>query len=759
MVPVIAGHTQHAEEKPMTPRHQSLLSKSSTISALSLMVLFGVTGCSGDSTTLPSSSTPSVPAAATSLGQAVSVATNVIRGTVTSSTGPEAGVWVIAETHELPTRFAKIVVTNDEGQYLLPELPVANYDIWVRGYGLVDSAKVQARPGATLDLNATIAPDAAAAAEYYPAGYWLSLLEIPDASQFPGTGPEGNGINPLVKHQADFIRQVTSGGCIVCHQIGNKATRTIPDLFNGFDTSAAAWARRIQSGQAGGFMTRTLTGMGLEATTQMFGDWTDRIAAGELPPAPARPQGLERNVVITEWDWAEETGYMHDLVSTDRRNPAINSYGKLYGAMEESKDYLPVLDPVTHTIDRIPLTLMDENAGPVSGPPMAESPYYGNDVNWDSRANVHNPMLDGQGRVWITARVRDRDNPDFCKAGSMHPSAQAYPTEFNGRQLGMVDPATGEYHHIDTCFGTHHLMFAEDGNDTLWTSGGGEVIGWLNTRQYLETGDYEAAQGWTPFILDTNGNGQRDAFVGADDSPDPAKDTQIFPGFGFYAVNPAPDGSIWGSILGFPGAVARLVPGNDPTNTALVEYFEVPVDDTGAPIEGFSPRGMDVDREGVVWAAMASGHLASFDRRKCTAPLNGPEARGQHCPEGWSFHTEPLPQFKNLDRSGSSEGSYFTWVDQFDTLGLGANTPINTGNQSGALLAFNEGEFVRLTVPYPLGFYTKWLDGRIDDAEAGWKGRGLWATYSSRAPFHMETGKGQSPVVYHFQLRPDPLAE
>ncbi len=98
-------------------------------------------------------------------------------------------------------------------------------------------------------------------------------------------------------------------------------------------------------------------------------------------------------------------------------------------------------------------------------------------------------------------------------------------------------------------------------------------------------------------------------------------------------------------------------------------------------------------------------------------------------------------------------------MDQHNTFGLGDNTPINTGNQSGALLVLDDGEWVRLTVPYPLGFYTKWLDGRIDDAEAGWKGRGLWATYSSRAPFHMETGKGQSPVVYHFQLRPDPLAE
>ena len=684
---------------------------------------------------------------------------NSINGTVTSDSGPEAGVWVIAETHDLGTRFARIVVTDDQGRYLLPDMPEASFDIWVRGYGLVDSEKVSATPGDSLDLEAVLAPSAADAAEYYPAGYWYSLLEIPEASEFPGTGPTGNGISTRIEHQADYVRLVTNGGCIVCHQIGNKATRELPALFNGFDTSSDAWSRRIQSGQAGGFMTRTWTSMGIEHVSAMYGDWTDRIAAGELPPIPERPQGLERNVVITQWDWADPTAYLHDVVSTDRRNPTINGYGKLYGALEESADYLPVLDPVTHTIDQVPLTMMDPEAGPVGGPPLAESPYWGNETVWDSAANVHNPMIDQDGRVWITARVRNRENPAFCQEGSDHSSAQDYPTTAGGRQLGMYDPETGEYTHIDTCFGTHHLMFAEDEDNTLWTSGGGQVIGWLNTREYLETGDYEAAQGWTPFIIDTNGNGVRDDYVGPNDAPDATKDTQILPGFGFYAVNPAPDGSIWGSILGYPGGVARLVPGDNPAETALVEYYQPPLDENGDPVEGFSPRGADVDRNGVMWAAMASGHMASFDRRLCQGPLNGPEATGQHCPEGWTFYTEPLPQFKNLDSPGSSEGSYFTWVDQHNTLGLGENTPINTGNQSGALLALHEGEFVRMSVPYPLGFYTKWMDGRIDDPEAGWKGRGVWATFSSRAPFHMETGEGSTSIVYHFQVRPDPLSE
>ena len=299
-------------------------------------------------------------------------------------------------------------------------------------------------------------------------------------------------------------------------------------------------------------------------------------------------------------------------------------------------------------------------------------------------------------------------------------------------------------------------MFAEDEDHTLWTSGGGQVVGWLNRRMFEETGDEVVSQGWTPLILDTNGNGRQDAWVEPGQPVDPSLDKRV--AAGFYSVAPAPDGSVWATSLGYPGAVVRLDPGSNPPETALAELYELPLNDDGTPIEGFSPRGGDVDRNGVMWAALASGHLASFDRRKCAGPLNGPEATGQHCPEGWTFHTEPLPQLGGVSGSGSAEASYYTWVDQFDVLGLGANTPINTGNAAEGLLAFDDGEWVVLRVPYPLGFYTKWLDGRIDDPDGGWKGRGLWATVSTRAPFHMEGGAGTTSKVLKFQLRPDALA-
>ncbi|MEX2436424.1 MAG: hypothetical protein WD735_07025 [Balneolaceae bacterium] len=682
----------------------------------------------------------------------------ILSGVVSGPDGPEAGVWVIAETSDLPTKYAKIVVTNDEGEYLIPELPDANYEVWVRGYGLVDSPKIETTPGNTLNLTAIEAPNPHAAAEYYPAGYWFSLLELPDKSEFPGTGSDGNGISPDVRTQADYIRNISSGNCTACHQLGNKATRLLHESMQDMENTEDAWVRRVQSGQAGGSMISSIQRIGQDEVIDMFADWTDRIEDGELPPAPSRPEGIERNVIITQWDWADPKSYMHDLVSTDRRDPTLNANGKIYGALEASSDYLPVLDPVNHDTSRIPLTVRDPNTRPASGPGMPQpSPYWGDEPIWDSKANVHNPMFDDQGRVWITATVRPPENPDFCREGSDHPSAMQFPVNRAGRHLGVYDPSTDEYTHISTCFSTHHLMFAEDENNTLWTSGGGPVIGWLDTKQFDETGDEEASQGWTALILDTNGNGQRDDYAEPNEEVDPSMDKRI--SGGYYAVSPAPDGSVWGSSLGYPGAVIRLDPGSNPSETALTEYYELPLDESGEPVEGFSPRGMDIDRNGVAWVALASGHMGRFDRSQCAGPLNGPEATGQHCPEGWTFYTEPLPQFKNVEDSGSAEASYYTWVDQFNVFGLGENTPINTGNASEGLLVLQDGEWVVLRVPYPLGFYTKWLDGRIDDPDAGWKGRGLWATISTRAPFHMEGGKGTTSKVFKFQLRPDPLAK
>ena len=364
-------------------------------------------------------------------------------------------------------------------------------------------------------------------------------------------------------------------------------------------------------------------------------------------------------------------------------------------------------------------------------------------------------MYDEKSRVWFTARVRPPANPDFCKKGSDHPSAKVFPLESANRHVSMYDPSAKKFTLISTCFTTHHLVFAEDANNTLWLSSGAassNVVGWINRKMFEETGDEVRSQGWTPFVLDTNGNGKRDEWVEPKEPVDPTKDKRIVAGLYGIAVSPV-DGSVWGSVLVYPGQIIRVDLGSNPSETALSEVYEVPVE-KGA----YGIRGMDIDRNGVAWASLASGHLASFDRRKCKV-LNGPTATGKHCPEGWTLYPLPGPQFQNLSASGSVESSYYTWVDQFDTFGLGKDVPIATGNLNDALLAMVDGKFVTLRVPYPMGFYAKRMDGRIDDPKAGWKGKGLWATFGNRTPFHIEGGKGTKPKVLKFQLRPDPLAK
>jgi len=175
---------------------------------------------------------------------------------------------------------------------------------------------------------------------------------------------------------------------------------------------------------------------------------------------------------------------------------------------------------------------------------------------------------------------------------------------------------------------------------------------------------------------------------------------------------------------------------------------------------GLDPRGIDVDKNGVVWTALAaSSHLASFDRRKCKALTGARKPDGTDCPEGWTLYLTPGPKFKGTEVP--ADFHYYNWVDRHNIMGFGANTPLATGSNSDSLLVLNPQtrQWVTLRVPYPLGFYSRGMDGRIDDAKAGWKGRGVWTTISTRTPFHMETGRGTTSKVMKFQMRPDPLAK
>ena len=230
----------------------------------------------------------------------VSIGATDLGGVVTGPKGPEAGVWVIAETADLPTKMVKIVVTDDQGRYVMPDLPKANYTVWVRGYGLVDSPKVTTAPGKIVNLTAV-------AGAQRSGGGGISIRRSTGSrwprcrrpANSPAPGNDGNGINPNIKSQTQFLREFKTDGCFHCHAIGTKATRTLSPALGDFKTSEDAWLRRIQSGQASKDMVETIERFGTFRGAKMLADWTDRIAAGaaagDKAAAPAGPRAQRRH--------------------------------------------------------------------------------------------------------------------------------------------------------------------------------------------------------------------------------------------------------------------------------------------------------------------------------------------------------------------------------------------------------------------------------------------------------------------------------
>ncbi len=659
---------------------------------------------------------------------------DVIAGKVVNRNGsPEAGVWVVAETADLPTEYRKIVVTDDEGRFVLPQLPKAGYEVWVRGYGLVDSARTKAKPGSKLTIEVDSAETPAQAALVYPATYWMSLIE-PPAAEAVAAG------EPRYPSQAYWMQQLKLN-CVYCHQLGSAPTR-LP-LIDIIDHGL----------KKAGTMNDVAKQLDRDVLLGVLDVWAKKLAAGATPAtAPPRPTGIERNFVITQWGWGEKYSYAHDEIATDKRNPRLYPNGPIYG-VDIGNDHLLKLDPVTHTASLIDLPRFPnakawcyQDYKPLGGDtvvPMAarllgcpepgvETPH--KDA-YDNPVNPHNPMFDESGRVWMTMQVRRQwgeDLPEFCKRDPV------IAENFHHRQLGYYDTATGKTVQVDTCFGTHHLQFDRSG--VLWTSGDSHVVGWLDTKDYdpEDPASLEKAMGWSEAKVDSDGDGKGDTTI---------------VGFRYGIIPNDTDGSVWiGMTTGGlypadgPGYITRYDPATD-THEAYKP-----------PHPGHGPRGVEVDSTGLVWTALAgSGQLARFDRSKCKQTWG----LGDQCPEGWTLWNVPGPKFTGpaeAQMAGSIDMFYYIWVDQFDTLGMGKDTVIINGTNSDSLIAFRPDTetFTTIRVPYPLVTYTRGLDGRIDDEKAGWKGRGLWYTNGLDPVFMSETQRG---YVGHVQLRPDPLAD
>ena len=714
-----------------------------------------------------------------------------ISGVVKSAQGAEAGVWVIAETKDLPTNFIKIVVTDDQGRFVVPELPPATYSVWVRGYGLVDSAPVQIKPRTdAVALTAVVARTPLEAARVYPGNYWLSLLEPPAASEFPGTGPQGNGLGPAMQTQNQWINSLKSD-CNFCHQLGNAETRTVDHVLEAkpeLKTHTEAWEWRLGTGVRGTSMYAVLNTQGKERSLKAYADWTERIAKGEVPPAPPRPKGIERNLVVTLWDVGDDHSFMHDEISTDKNHPTVNANGRIY-AVSAGHGQLVVLDPnenSTFTMD-IPTREPKEHVPSRFPAPNRPSLHWGSEHLWGNPpydpADPHNPMFDSKGRVWMTSKIRGNTDPAWC-SDATNRFAEWFPLRSSARQASYYDPKTNTFTLIDTCFSTHHLQFDNDPDETVYFNElTGPMFGWIDTKVYADTHDEQKAAGWCGQVLDTNGDGKitkpwnmpagrggdsvtyqgdtptarggaslGDAQAGRGAAPfDPKLDTMV--SYSMYSVVPRPvDDTVWGASERFPGYLIRLKRGSNPPATCMTQIFKVPE-------PGFDPRGIDIDSHGVVWTALAaSSHLASFDVRKCK-DLDGPaRTDGSQCREGWTLYQTTGPKLRGTDVP--ADFHYYNWVDQHDISGFGADTPFATGSNSDALLALNpqRREWTTLRVPYPLGFYSRGMDGRIDDASAGWKGRALYANYGTHFVWHIEGGKGTRGKVVKFQIRPNPLA-
>lgn len=642
-----------------------------------------------------------------------------IDGVVVNSDGqkPEAGIWVIAETAGLPTPFRKIVATDDAGRFVVPDLPKADYQVWVRGYGLKDSEPVKAMPGATnLKLEVSSASSPKEAAQIYPANYWLSLFELPSIQELP------KGYTSPAQWLSAF-----KVACHTCHQIGGELTRlrTKPEEWD------AAFRRAGQ-------MNRVADQLGREMLKKHLVDWTSRIAGGEHPPAPPRPAGVERNVVITQWEWGKWNSFMHGTRSTDKRNPRLYPYGKVYG-VDFGQDTLWALDPVKNSVSvwKIPVREGFHDPQVFQSWVVYNNPGAPNSVN-----------LDDKGGAWITMGFRPaKDRPewghkviaaDTDDLQMLAKLAKLYDEDTTHHQLIHFDTKTEKFAWIDTVYEAQHLEFDQQGR--LWSGADPVGMGMLDTTKFDPDHPDETAQRAQKLWMNL----------------DPKTEKLI--GAGGYGVVVSPvDQTIWRAVptetevamiargpsenkgglhlTGVENSGNKLVK-FDPKTRKFTEY--------PLPPPGRVPRGIDATSDGKIWfGAAGSGHLGRFDPKT----------------KKFTYWESPGPKIKGTGKeTGSADMHYYMWVDRFGTLGLGNDMVILNGTDSDALLVFDptKEKFTVIRIPYPRSFFHRALDGRIDDPNGGWKGRGLWVDYAGD-PIRF-TERTRMGYIQHIQVRPDPLA-
>ena len=632
-----------------------------------------------------------------------------IGGTVVNSNGgkAEAGVWVIAETKSLQTPFRKIVVTDDQGRYLVPDLPEGTYELWVRGYGLKDSAKTPGARGAMVQLKVDNAATPQEAAKIYPASYWTAMIQPPPKSELPARWTS----------QDEWLAALRNG-CNHCHATGMPQTRIY--------TTARDWDAMFQRAAR---MHGELEALGKAPVEKMLADWGSRIAAGEVPPAPPRPTGIERNVVVSQWDWGADISFVHDLISTDKRNPTLYPYGKVYGVDRTGGGRLLVLDPRKNTVDMLQVEPRDKSHGfsltkDYYRGAEENQAYVGEDPEW--MASPHNPMFDEHGRVWMTTQIRAGGKnyyPHWAKStivtesndpADIDAAHSLLAARGNNMMLGYYDTKTGKFVSVDTAYNTHHLQL--DWQGRIWTDGGGSAAGMLDTKK-LDFNNIEGTE-----------VGAQKTFMRID-----PQTKKMMPGTGYgEAVSPV-DGTVWYSSPQAGGPANKLYM-IDPKTEKIKDY--------PLPAPGRFPHGIDFSSDGNVWTSLGSGHLGRLNTKT-----------GE-----WKFWENPGLKFQGTGKeTGTTDFPYYLWIDQFNASGLGKDTVFVTGTTSDAMFVFDPKteKFQVFRIPYPMPYYARGLDGRIDDPNAGWKGRGLWMTWSSYLPRFTETRKGN---VNHMQIRPNPLA-